>query len=206
MCLLGAVSTRMVALKTNIWPVWSPIQGKSSKKRIPNWRNLNVLQLWCPLSLRLPSCHTKKSKKKEKNKDNEQNMPEEPLENRHELQSGVENEKEISKKKRSKESRIQNQTISTRTKISPKKCQELRKGSVERLSYQILRRMLSWKILKKERKWNVSLAFTICQKISEILTSLQVLSRSVWTILLEMMSKLKEKYTCMLLYDCILQK
>ena len=147
-CFLGAVSTRMVALKTNIWPVWSPIQGKSSKKRIPNWRNLNVLQLWCPLSLRLPSCHTKKSKKKEKNKDNEQNMPEEPLENRHELQSGVENEKEISKKKRSKESRIQNQTISTRTKISPKNCQELQKRSVERLSYQILRRMFSWKILK----------------------------------------------------------
>ena len=196
----------MVALKTNIWPVWSPIQGKSSKKRVPNWRNLNVLQLWYPLSLRLPSCHTKKSKKKEKNKDNEQNMPEEPLENRHELESGVENEKEISKKKRSHESRIQNKTISTRTKISPKKCQELRKRSVERLSYQILRRMLSWKILKKERKWNVSLAFTICQKISEILTSLQVLSRSVWTILWEMMSKLKEKYTCMLLYDCILQK
>ena len=90
-----------------------------------------------------PPAIQKKSKKKEKNKDNEQNMPEEPLENRHELESGVENEKEISKKKRSKESRIQNQTISTRTKISPKKCQELRKRSVERLSYQILRRMLS---------------------------------------------------------------
>ena len=197
----------MVALKTNIWPVWSPIQGKSSKKNefliegILTYFNYDVLS-HCDS----PPAIQKKSKKKEKNKDNEQNMPEEPLENRHELESGVENEKEISKKKPSQESRIQNQTISTRTKISPKKCQELRKRSVERLSYQILRRMLSWKILKKERKWNVSLAFTICQKISEILTSLQVLSRSVWTILWEMMSKLKEKYTCMLLYDCILQK
>ena len=46
-----------------------------------------------------PPAIQKKSKKKEKNKDNEQNMPEEPLENRHELESGVENEKEISKKK-----------------------------------------------------------------------------------------------------------
>ena len=46
-----------------------------------------------------PPAIQKKSKKKEKNKDNEQNMPEEPLENRHELESGVKNEKEISKKK-----------------------------------------------------------------------------------------------------------
>ena len=42
--------------------------------------------------------------------------------------------KKYQRKKRSQESRIQNQTISTRTKISPKKCQELRKRSVERLS------------------------------------------------------------------------
>ena len=165
MCFLGAVSTRMVALKTNIWPVWSPIQGKSSKKRIPNWRNLNVLQLWCPLSLRLPSCHTKKSKKKEKNKDNEQNMPEEPLENRHELESGVENEKEISKKKtkprkqNTKPNYIdQDEDLSTEVPRATKR-------SIERLIYQILKRMLSWKILKKERKWNVSLAFIICQQI-----------------------------------------
>ena len=36
--------------------------------------------------------------------------------------------------------------------------------------------------------------------------SLLVLSRSVWTILWEMMSRLKEKYMCVLLYACILQK
>ena len=34
--------------------------------------------------------YKKNTKKKEKNKDNEQNMPEEHLENRHELESGVE--------------------------------------------------------------------------------------------------------------------
>ena len=96
---LGAVSTRMVALKTNIWPVWSPIQGKSSKNEfliegILTYFNYDVLS-HCDS----PPAIQKKSKKKEKNKDNEQNMPEEPLENRHELESGVENEKEISKKK-----------------------------------------------------------------------------------------------------------
>ena len=114
------------------------------------------------------------------------------------------------RKKRSQRSRtIEHQTIktiSTREKISPQKCQELWRRSVERLSCQILKRMLSWKILKKERKWNVNLAFTICQQISKTLTSLLVLSRSVWTILWEMMSRLKEKYMCVLLYACILQK
>ena len=81
-----------------------------------------------------------------------------------------------------------------------------KKKSVERLSSQILKRMLSWKILKKERKWNVNLAFTICQQVSKTLTSILVLSRSVWTILWEMMSRFKEKYMCVLLYACILQK
>ena len=33
-----------------------------------------------------------------------------------------------------------------------------------------------------------------------------MLSRSVWTILWEMMSRLKEKYMCVLFYACILQK
>ena len=57
--------------------------------------------------------------------------------------------------------------------------------------------MLSWKMSKKERKWNMGLAFTICEQISETLTSLLVLSRSVWTILQEMMSRLREKYMCL---------
>ena len=35
---------------------------------------------------------------------------------------------------------------------------------------------------------------------------LLVLSRGVWTILWEMMSRLKEKYMCVLFYACILQK
>ena len=43
-----------------------------------------------------PPAIQKKSKKKEKNKDHEQNMPEEPLENRHELESEVEKEKGLS--------------------------------------------------------------------------------------------------------------
>ena len=35
---------------------------------------------------------------------------------------------------------------------------------------------------------------------------LLVLSRGVWTILWEMMSRLKEKYMCVLVYTCIQQK
>ena len=85
-CLLGAVSTRMSSesLQKNEFL----IEG------ILTYFNYDVLS-HCDS----PPAIQKKSKKKEKNKDNEQNMPEEPLENRHELESGVENEKEISKKK-----------------------------------------------------------------------------------------------------------
>ena len=46
-----------------------------------------------------PPAIQKKSKKKENNLDHEQNMLEEPLENRHKLESEVEKEKGLSKKK-----------------------------------------------------------------------------------------------------------
>ena len=70
-------------------------------------------------------------------------MPEEPLENRHELESGVENEKEISKKKTKPRKQNTKPNYIDQDEDLSKEVPRATKRSVERLSYQILKRMLS---------------------------------------------------------------
>lgn len=131
-------------------------------------------------------------------------MPEEPLENRHELESGVENEKEISKKKTKPRKQNTKPNYIDQDEDLSKEVPRATKKKRREAELSDFEKNVIMKNIEERKKMERELGlYNLSEDIRNIL---QVLSRSVRTILWEMMSKLKEKYTCMLLYDCILQK
>ena len=70
-------------------------------------------------------------------------MPEEPLENRHELESEVEKEKGLSKKKTKPKKQNGKPNYMDQDEDLSTEVLRAKKKSVERLSSQILKRMLS---------------------------------------------------------------